>query len=166
MPQSRQLMPPLRNHNHLYYPLPSFILLAIKSFNITYNGKEEEIQYEDDINFGIMEGVLRNTVNDSNPVETKINLGEYRIQILQAVLRRAPFDTKGIGAIKNIPHKVANEILKHIMEDYSLDNFLEGRLRTLLSSEIMKSLDLGSIQSVSPSSDGIKKQSTKPVQNS
>jgi len=140
--------------------------LAIKSFHIQYNGKEEEIQYEDDINFGVMEGVLRNTVNDSNPVETKINLSEYRLQILGAVLRRAPFDYKGIGAIKSIPHKIANEMLKHIMEDYSLDNFLEGRLRTLLSSELMKTLDLESIRSVSPSSDGIKKQSTKPVQSS
>jgi len=140
--------------------------LAIKSFHIQYNGKEEEIQYEDDINFGIMEGVLRNTVNDSNPVETKINLSEYRLQILTAVLRRAPFDYKGVGAIKAIPHKIANEILKEVMTDYSLDNFLEGRLRTLLSSELMKTLDLESIRSVSPSSDGIKKQSTKPVPSS
>lgn len=140
--------------------------MAIKSFNITWNDKEEEIQYEDDINFGIMEGVLKNTVNDSNPVETKINIGEYRIQILAAVLRRAPFDHKGVNAIRNVPHKVANKILEHIMEDYSLDNFLEGRLRTLLSSELMKSLDLESMRSALPSSDGTKKQSTKPVPNS
>lgn len=140
--------------------------MAIKSFKIQYNGKEEEIQYEDDISFGIMEGVLRNTVNDTNPVETKINLSEYRMQILGAVLRRAPFEYKGIGAIKAMPQRLANEILEHIMEDYSLDNFLEGRLRTLLSSELMKNLDLGSMQSVLPSSVGTKKQSTKPVQNS
>ena len=140
--------------------------MPIKSFEIDYNGRKETIEYETRIPYGDLDKVLRATVNAKNPIEPTVDLHEYRIQILQQVLRKAPFDYKNIGELKKQDWTVIDEIQKHVMKEYGMTSFLEGLTQSLLGSDLMKNLDLASTLSAQQSSDGQKPKSTNTKQNS
>jgi len=78
------------------------ILLTIQSFTIKYEGKKETIEYEDDITFGELEGILAKAVDLSDVTKPKVNLPEYRMSILLKVLRKAPFKIGDSVELKNL----------------------------------------------------------------
>jgi len=140
--------------------------LAIKSFEIDWDGIKEIIEYEDEIPFGDLEFVLKNSVDTSNPLQPRINIGEYRIQILQKVLRKAPFNYKNVNEIQKTSFKKMTKVIEGIMKDYAMANFLEDWMTSLVGSEMMKDIASESTPSVSPNSVGRKIKSTNAGQNS
>lgn len=140
--------------------------MSIKSFEVDWGGEPETIEYEDDIDFGTLDNVLKNSVDTSNPLQPKINIGEYRIRILLAVLRKAPFNYSSINEIKKQSAKKMSKVVEGIMEDYAMVNFLEDLMTSLVGSEIMKKLDSESMPSVSPNLGGPKTKSTNVAPNS
>ena len=59
---------------HLYIVCCVSILLTIQSFTIKYEGKKETIEYEDDLTFGELEGILAKAVDLSDVTKPKVNL--------------------------------------------------------------------------------------------
>jgi len=98
--------------------------MAIKSFDIDWNGTPEIIEYEDDITYGELESILQNSIDLGDVSKPKVDIPKYRFQILLKVLRKAPFIVNDAVALRNIKSRQANTIMKEVMKDYPLVKYL------------------------------------------
>lgn len=114
--------------------------MAIKSFEIDWEGRKETIEYEDDLTFGELESVLNATVDMSDVTKPKVNIPQYRQSILMKVLRKAPFPTQDQVAIRNLKSSVAKQIIEGVMVDFPLAKYLEDWMITFVGSENAKNL--------------------------
>ena len=110
----------------------------IKSFTVDMNGVPEKIEYEDDITFGELEGILNQCLDVTQIQDPKVNLPLYRELILTTVLRKAPFEVRDVAAIKNLPSSVAKKIMKEVMKDYPLAKYLEEWVETFVGQAIVE----------------------------
>jgi len=134
--------------------------MPTKSFKIDYKGREEIVEYESDVEYGIIAPILKNYVDSSDPMHTKVNIPDYQMKVLQKVITKAPFDFTAITSIQKLPGKTVVKLIDKVMDDYAMGIFLEGWMKTLLGSETMSSFITESTQSAPPNSDGIKKPQT------
>jgi len=112
--------------------------MAIKSFEIDYEGAKETIEYEDDLTFGELEAVLNSTVDMSDVTKPKVKIPEYRQEILMKVLRKAPFKVGDRVAIRNLKSSVAKQIIEGVMVDFPLAKYLEDWMITFVGTEATK----------------------------
>ena len=56
--------------------------MKIQSFEIEYEGKQETVEYEDDLKFGELEAILNQCLDLSDVTKPKVNLPLYRQSIL------------------------------------------------------------------------------------
>ena len=56
--------------------------MALKTFQIDFNGEKAAIEYEDDLKFGEIESIVSRAVDLSDPSKPKVNIPQYRFQIL------------------------------------------------------------------------------------
>ena len=102
----------------------------IKSFQIPWdNNTKETVEYEDDITFGELEGILNQCLDVTQIQDPKVNLPLYRQLILTTVIRKAPFEVRDTAAIKNLRSSVAKTIMTEVMKDYPLAKYLEEWVR-------------------------------------
>ena len=101
------------------------ILLTIQSFTIKYEGKKEIIEFEDDLTFGELEGILSKSVDLSDVTKPKVNLPAYRQAILLKTLRKAPFKVGDISTLRELRSSVVNDILRGVLKSFPLSKFLE-----------------------------------------
>jgi hypothetical protein len=134
--------------------------LAIKSFEIDWEGNKEVIEYEDDLTFGELESVINNCVDLTDVTKPKVNIPTYRQTILLKVIRKAPFEIGSAAAIRNMKASTAKQIIAGVMIDYPLAKFLEDWMVTFMGSTTEKEQQPQSTISVQTTSDGIKKKST------
>ena len=98
--------------------------MAIKSFEIDWNGSAETIEYEDDLTYCELDAILQNCIDLSDMQKPKVDIPKYRFQILLKVIKKAPFTVNDAVAIRNLKSKQANIIMKEVMKDFPLANFL------------------------------------------
>ena len=98
--------------------------MTIKSFPIDYKKEKFIIEYEDDIKFGDLEAIISRSVDLSDPTKPKVNIPQYRIDIIQKVLRKAPFKVGDLVAIRNQSSSVMSQIISGVMKDFPLGKFL------------------------------------------
>jgi len=134
--------------------------MALKTFKIQYNGKEDEVEYDTDIAYGIIAPVLKANVDASNPMQSKVNIPDYQMSILQKVITKAPFDYKVVKNIFDLPSRTVVKLIDEIMNDYAMGIFLEGWMKTLLGSENLSKYIGESTPSAPAPSAGIKKPPT------
>ena len=139
--------------------------MAIKSFEIDWEGNKEVIEYEDDLTFGELESVINNCVDLSDVTKPKVNIPNYRQTILLKVIRNAPFEVGSASALRNMKSSVAKQIIAGVMVDYPLAKFLEDWMVTFMGSTTEKEQQPQSTISVQTTSDGIKKKSTNNQSN-
>tara|TARA_R110002020_G_scaffold230255_1_gene441084 strand:+ start:2017 stop:2451 length:435 start_codon:yes stop_codon:yes gene_type:complete len=139
--------------------------LAIKSFEIDWEGNKEVIEYEDDLTFGELESVINNCVDLTDVTKPKVNIPTYRQTILLKVIRKAPFEIGSAAAIRNMKASTAKQIIAGVMVDYPLAKFLEDWMVTFMGSTTEKEQQPQSTISVQTTSDGIKKKSTNNQSN-
>lgn len=132
--------------------------MVLKSFDIEWNGVMEKIEYDDNIPFGDMEYIINQTVDLADITKPKIKMGEYRMQIINKVIRSAPFNHKDFAAIKAIPYKTTQKILDVLMREYAMANFLGEWMKSFLGSLEDSEQSTKSTPSVQSPSDGTKKQ--------
>jgi len=99
--------------------------LTIQTFTIKYEGKKEVIEYEDDLTFGELEGILGIAVDLSDVTKPKVNLPEYRMSILLKVLRKAPFKVGDKTTLNGLRSSVVNDVLRGVLKQFPLSKFLE-----------------------------------------
>ena len=97
--------------------------MAIKSFQIDWNGTPETVEYEDDITFGELENILNKCLDMTKVNEPKVNIPLYRQLITSTVIVKAPFAIKDVTAIRNLKASVAKKIMQEVMKDYPLMKF-------------------------------------------
>ena len=131
----------------------------IKTFTIDYEGAKETVEYEDDITFGELEGILNQCLDVTQIQDPKVNLPLYRELILTTVLRKAPFEVRDVAAIKNLPSSVAKKIMKEVMKDYPLAKYLEEWVETFVG-ETLQDQQVQSTTSSQGNSIGRKTKST------
>jgi len=126
---------------------------SIKSFTIDWEGRKEIIEYETEIEFGAMEDIIKASIN-LDTFKPKVNVQEYRMQVLRRVLRKAPFDYSDPRNIRKVKAKYIKSIIMEVMEDYPLALTGEDLMPTLLGSEDTSSESTKSSQPADSSSDG------------
>jgi len=97
--------------------------MALKTFKIDYKGKEEEVEYEDDIEYGKIAPILKGNVDATNPMQSKVNIPEYQIGILVTVITKAPFNYSSSKAIYDLPSRTVVKLIDKIMDDYAMGIF-------------------------------------------
>lgn len=110
--------------------------MAIKSFQIDWNGTPETVEYEDDITFGELENILNKCLDMTKVNEPKVNIPLYRQLITSTVIVKAPFPIKDVSAIRNLKASVAKKIMQEVMKDYPLMKYLEEWVETFVGEEI------------------------------
>ena len=109
--------------------------MVLKSFEIDWEGKKEIVEYEDDLTFGELENIVNQSVDLSDVAKPKVNIPKYRINILTKVIKKAPFPTNDMVAIRNLKSKVAKGIISEVMKDYPLMRFLEDWMVTFVGTQ-------------------------------
>ena len=110
--------------------------MAIKSFEIDWEGKKETVEYEDDITFGELENILNKCLDLTKVNEPKVNIPLYRQLITSTVIVKAPFQVKDITAIRNLKASVAKTIMQEVMRTYPLMKYMEEWVETFVGEEI------------------------------
>ena len=99
--------------------------MTLQTFKITWEGKKELIEYEDDLTFGELEAILANAVDLSDVTKPRVNLPAYRQDILLKTLRKAPFKVGDVVTLRNLRSSVVNDVLRGVLKSFPLSKFLE-----------------------------------------
>ena len=134
--------------------------MAIKTFSIDWEGKKASVSYDDDIPFGDSERIVKNCLDLTDLTRPKVDMGEYRMQVILAVLTKAPFKIHDPAAIRKLPKKTAKIIMQEVMQDYPLASSLEDWMTSFTGSVAQIKLSSDSTPTVQPDTVGTKKQST------
>ena len=88
--------------------------MALKQVKITYNDKEEGVEFEDSMTFGDVEELVGESVDLSDVTKPRIDLKAYRMNLLVKVLKKAPFKTGDVTTLKLLDAKVVQTILREL----------------------------------------------------
>jgi len=102
--------------------------MVLKKFSIPFNGAATEIEYEDDMPFGVFEDIIKKCSNfreGSNPVN---NVQTYRREILLNTLKKAPFEISTEG-LDGLGYKEVTSIAEKILAAYPLGSYLSQMMK-------------------------------------
>ena len=102
--------------------------MVLKKFSIQYKGAATEIEYEDDMPFGVFEDIIKKCSNfreGSNPVN---NVQTYRREILLNTLKKAPFEISSEG-LDGLGYKEVTNIAEKILAAYPLGSYLSQMMK-------------------------------------
>ena len=102
--------------------------MVLKKFGIQYKGAATEIEYEDDMPFGVFEDIIKKCSNfreGSNPVN---NVQTYRREILLNTLKKAPFEISSEG-LDGLGYKEVTSIAEKILAAYPLGSYLSQMMK-------------------------------------
>ena len=134
--------------------------MALIPVAITYNGKDDTIEFESSLTFGETEQLIGSSVDLTDISKPKIDLGKYRMNLLVLTIKKAPFKIGDITTIKMLDSKVVKSMLKEITKVHPLAGYIEDWMETFISSEDLNNSDTQSTTTVPASSDGTKKRLT------
>ena len=132
--------------------------MTLQTFKITWEGKKELIEFEDDLTFGELEAILANAVDLSDVTKPKVNLPEYRQAILLKTLRKAPFKVGDVVTLRNLKSSVVNDVLRGVLKSFPLSKFLEQWMGSFVGGTEGLEIEESTITSSQPSSAGTKKK--------
>ena len=134
--------------------------MALIPVAITYNGKDDTIEFESSLTFGETEQLIGSSVDLTDIAKPKIDLGKYRMNLLVLTIKKAPFKIGDITTIKMLDSKVVKGMLREITRVHPLAVYIEDWMETFQVYEDQNSSPTVSTTVVPPNSDGTKKQST------
>jgi hypothetical protein len=132
------------------------VLIPIK---ITYNGKDETVEFEDSLTFGETESLISGSVDLTDVTKPKIDLSNYRLNLLALTIKKAPFKIGDVTTIKMLDAKVVKSMLKEITKIHPLAGYIEDWMETFQSFEETTDSPTESTTPVQVSSGGQKNKS-------
>ena len=132
--------------------------MALKSFEIDFEGAKTTIEYESELTFGEIEAIINRSVDLTDFSKPKMNIPQYRMDILMKVIRTAPFKTGDAVAIRNQKAGTVQQIISGVMKDYPLQKHLGAWVETFTGSQMSEDRESQSTTSVQLSSAGQKKK--------
>jgi len=130
------------------------------TFQIDWKGHKEDVIIDDDIAWGHIDMILKNSTDLSDPTKPKVDMKEYRARMIPAVIVKAPFKHTDNDVLRKVGYKTMYKITKEVMRHYPLALFLEEWMQSFLGSLEETNSDSGSTPTASSDSDGQKKKST------
>lgn len=110
--------------------------MAIKTFQVEINGKEETIEYEDDMEFGKIEKIITRAANVSKDTSLLTNIQIYRKDIVMNAITKAPFDISSEG-IDKVGYKTMQKITEEVLASYPLGDYLTSMMKPFESLQNM-----------------------------
>jgi len=104
--------------------------MVLKSFEIDYEGAKATVEYESELTFGEIESIINRSVDLTDFSKPKMNIPQYRMDILLKVLKTAPFKTGDAVALRNQKSGTVGQIISGVMQDYPLGKFLTDWVET------------------------------------
>ena len=104
--------------------------MTLKSFEIDFEGEKTKIEYESELTFGEIESIINRSVDLTDFSKPKMNIPQYRMDILMKVIRTAPFKTGDAVALRNQKSGTVQQIISGVMQDYPLGKFLTDWVET------------------------------------
>ena len=104
--------------------------MTLKSFEIDFEGEKTKIEYESELTFGEIESIINRSVDLTDFSKPKMNIPQYRMDILMKVIRTAPFKTGDAVALRNQKSGTVQQIISGVMKDYPLGRFLTDWVET------------------------------------
>ena len=104
--------------------------MTLKSFEIDFEGAKSTIEYESELTFGEIESIINRSVDLTDFSKPKMNIPQYRMDILMKVIRTAPFKTGDAVALRNQKAGTVQQIISGVMKDYPLGKFLTDWVET------------------------------------
>jgi len=132
--------------------------MTLKSFEIDFEGAKSTIEYESELTFGEIESIINRSVDLTDFSKPKMNIPQYRMDILMKVVKTAPFKTGDAVALRNQKAGTVQQIISGVMKDYPLGKFLTDWVETFGGNEGENQPSTVSTTSLQKSSDGIKPQ--------
>jgi len=148
----------VRCRQTLIYSVCRNKLLVLQTFKITWEGKKELVEYEDDLTFGELEAILANAVDLSDVTKPRVNLPAYRQDILLKTLRQAPFKVGDIVTLRNLKSSVVNDVLRGVLKSFPLSKFLEQWMGSFIGMEENLKIEESTTTSSQVSSAGRKRK--------
>lgn len=99
-----------------------------QSFQVEINGKQETIEFEDDMAFGKIESIITRCANLGKDTTLLGNIQMYRKEIVLNALTKAPFDISSEG-IDKVGHKVMQKITEEVLKAYPLGDYLNSMMK-------------------------------------
>ena len=109
--------------------------MVLIPITITYNGQEQTVEFEDSLTFGETEALISGSVDLSDVTKPKIDLSNYRMNLLVLTIKKAPFKVGDITTIKMLDAKVVKHMLKEITKVHPLATYIEDWMETFQSFE-------------------------------
>ena len=103
-----------------------------------------------------MESILNSCVDLTDVSKPKVNLPEYRMQILLRVLRKAPFPVGDQVALRNLKVSVVNQVLGGVLKDFPLAKYLGQWMESFIGNDLEEEINQSSTTSLPKSSAGQK----------
>ena len=137
--------------------------MALKPIKITFNDKDEIVEFEADLTFGETETLISSSVDLTEVTKPKIDLSKYRMNLLTTTIKKAPFKVGDITTIKMLDAKVVKHMLREITKVHPLATYIEDWMETFQVFEEETSSSTQSITTVPRSSGGTKTKLTDKV---
>ena len=102
--------------------------MTIQSFSVKIKGTIETIEYEDDMEFGKFEQIIKKCADVDNEKKLLDNVQTYRKEIILNSLVKAPFDIS-LKGIETVGYKTITEIGNKILESYPLGEYLSEMMK-------------------------------------
>lgn len=110
------------------------------NFEVEINGNKEIIQIKDDLTWGEVQGILKQTADISNPQAMKVNIQLYQQLVFMAAVIKAPFDPKNITELNNLPSKTVAKIMNEVMKQFPLEKFVQPWITAMTGQDSIESL--------------------------
>ena len=111
----------------------------MREIQITWQGVPATVKIEDDLPFGIIEGINKKYIDTSKAMQRdiRVNIVDYRYALVLAAVKEAPWPVNDLVAFKDIPYKLGQEIISAVCEVYPLQTALMSWVETFLGEKVV-----------------------------
>ncbi len=104
--------------------------MVTKTVKIKYNGEDSIVEFSDTLTFGDVEDLVEKAVDLSDVTKPKVNLKNYRIELLTKVITKAPFKINDVATIELMDRNIVQKILKEVLIYHPLADYIEDWMET------------------------------------
>ena len=112
--------------------------MGTKTVKIKYNGEDSVVEFSDSLTFGDVEDLVGGTVDLSDVTKPKVNLKNYRIELLTRVITKAPFKINDRATIELMDRKIVQKILKEVLIYHPVADYIEEWMETFQPTDSLK----------------------------
>ena len=96
----------------------------MSTITITYDGKEEEIDFNENLSFGAVEDIMSKNINLDEIMQGKatVNIPGYNVAITVAAITKAPWELGNVRVFRNLPLKVGRSVVMEATKLYPLQD--------------------------------------------